>query len=349
MTKPRYVKTLLLLALGATVALSSCSSPIADDDASLDSSGSASADSSEGGELGAEAAEEDPVPQVVYVQLALTADEQIECELADEPDPRMSLKVTIDAAADSTDQSAVCAGVLADLDVEDVRAGAALAAEIRGYVAQKPGADLQQLQSELDQLVAALESDWESVAEHVEAANAELTKVKKAVKKTAEAENKAQAEADANAKEKAKAQAKPNPQPKKEQPAKSAKPPAPKASATTGAILGATNEYRADARVAALKADSCAEKWARKQAENQAANNTMSHQDLGPIMSNCGANGAAENVAYGQPSSAAVVKAWFNSPGHKANMLNKGYTHMGAAVSYGSDGAPYHAQVFLKK
>lgn len=317
------------------MALSSCSAPITDDDPSLDSSGSAGADSSEGGEPGADAAEEDPVPQVVYAQLTLVDDEQIECAVADEPGPGMSMEVKVDAAGDPADESVVCADALADLDEEDMRAGAALAAKIRDYVAQKPAADLQQLETELDQLDAALESDWESVPERVETANGELKKVKKAVKKAAEAEKKAQA--------------KPKPKPKKEQPAKSAKPPAPKASATTGAILGATNKHRADAGVAALKADSCAEKWARKQAENQAAKNTMSHQSMGPIMSNCGASGAAENVAYGQPSNAAVVKAWFNSPGHKANMLNKGYTHMGAAVAYGSDGAPYYAQVFLKK
>jgi|GEM_PF-5894913 len=349
MTKHRYAKTLLPLILGAVVALSSCSAPITDDDPSLDSSGSAGADSSEGAEPGAEAAAEDPVPQVVYAQLALADDEQIECAVTDEPGPGMSLEVKVDAGEDPADESAVCADALADLDEAGVRAGAALAAEIRDYVAQKPAADLEQLETELDQLDAALESDWESVPERVETANGELKKVKKAVKKAAEAEKKRKAEADAKAKEKAKAQAKPKPKPKKEQPAKSAKPPAPKASATTGAILGATNKHRADAGVAALKADSCAEKWARKQAENQAAKNTMSHQSMGPIMSNCGASGAAENVAYGQPSNAAVVKAWFNSPGHKANMLNKGYTHMGAAVAYGSDGAPYYAQVFLKK
>src|SRR5690625_6541359 len=101
-----------------------------------------------------------------------------------------------------------------------------------------------------------MESEWEYVPESVETANGELKKVKKAVKKAAEAEKKRKAEADAKAKEKAKAQAKPKPKPKKEQPAKSAKPPAPKASATTGAILGATNKHRADAGVAALKADS---------------------------------------------------------------------------------------------
>src|SRR5690625_3542786 len=349
MTKHRYAKKLLPLILGAVVALSSCSAPITDGDPSLDSSGSAGADSSEGGEPGADAAEEDPVPQVVYAQLTLVDDEQIECAVADEPGPGMSMEVRVDAGDDSAYDSAVCADGLADLDEAGVRAGTALAAEIRDYVAQKPAADLEQLETELDQLDAALESDWESVPERVETANGELKKAKKAVKKAAEAEKKRKAEAEGKAKEKAKAQAKPKPKPKKEQPAKSAKPPAPKASATTGAILGATNKHRADAGVAALKADSCAEKWARKQAENQAAKNTMSHQSMGPIMSNCGASGAAENVAYGQPSNAAVVKAWFNSPGHKANMLNKGYTHMGAAVAYGSDGAPYYAQVFLKK
>src|SRR5690625_2942548 len=335
MTKHRYAKKLLPLILGAVVALSYCSAPITDGDPSLDSSGSAGADSSEGGEPGADAAEEDPVPQVVYAQLTLVDDEQIECAVADEPGPGMSMEVKVDAAGDPADESVVCADALADLDEEDVRAGAALAAKIRDYVAQKPAADLQQLETELDQLDAALESDWESVPERAETANGELKEVKKAVKKAAEAEKKAQA--------------KPKPKPKKEQPAKSAKPPAPKASATTGAILGATNKHRADAGVAARKADACAEQWAGKQAENQAAKNTMSHQSMGPIMSNCGASGAAENVAYGQPSNAAVVKAWFNSPGHKANMLNKGYTHMGAAVAYGSDGAPYYAQVFLKK
>src|SRR5690625_5276636 len=220
MTKHRYAKTLLPLILGAVVALSSCSAPITDDDPSLDSSGSAGADSSEGAEPGAEAAAEDPVPQVVYAQLALADDEQIECAVTDEPGPGMRLEVKVDAGEDPADESAVCADALADLDEAGVRAGAALAAEIRDYVAQKPAADLEQLETELDQLDAALESDWESVPERVETANGELKKVKKAEKKAqAEAEKKRKAEADAKAKEKAKAQAKPKPKPKKEQPA----------------------------------------------------------------------------------------------------------------------------------
>src|SRR5690625_3801724 len=156
MTKHRYAKKLLPLVLGAAVALSSCSASIADGDPSLDSSSSAGADSSEGAEPGAEVVEEDPVPQVVYAQLALADDEQIECAVTDEPGPGMSLEVKVDAAGDPADKSVVCADALADLDEAGVRAGAALAAEIRDYVAQSHAVDWEQLLTVLVQLYALL-------------------------------------------------------------------------------------------------------------------------------------------------------------------------------------------------
>ncbi len=37
---------------------------------------------------------------------------------------------------------------------------------------------------------------------------------------------------------------------------------------------------------------------------------------------------AGENIAYGQGTSEIVMNAWMNSPGHKANILNPGYTHI---------------------
>ena len=39
--------------------------------------------------------------------------------------------------------------------------------------------------------------------------------------------------------------------------------------------------------------------------------------------------GAGENIAYGQSSPAAVVNAWMNSPGHRANILNANFTTIG--------------------
>ena len=38
-----------------------------------------------------------------------------------------------------------------------------------------------------------------------------------------------------------------------------------------------------------------------------------------------------ENIAQGQRNSAEVVTAWMNSPGHRANILEGEFTHMGSA------------------
>lgn len=52
---------------------------------------------------------------------------------------------------------------------------------------------------------------------------------------------------------------------------------------------------------------------------------------------------AGENIAKGYPTPEAVVNAWMNSPGHRANILNSSYTHIG--VGYVKDGN-YWTQVF---
>jgi uncharacterized protein YkwD len=40
----------------------------------------------------------------------------------------------------------------------------------------------------------------------------------------------------------------------------------------------------------------------------------------------------AENVAAGQRTPEAVVAAWMDSPGHRANILEPGLTHLGVGV-----------------
>jgi len=54
---------------------------------------------------------------------------------------------------------------------------------------------------------------------------------------------------------------------------------------------------------------------------------------------------AAENIAQGYPTPEAVVNGWMNSSGHRANILNGTYTHMG--VGYDSNGH-YWTQLFIK-
>ena len=55
---------------------------------------------------------------------------------------------------------------------------------------------------------------------------------------------------------------------------------------------------------------------------------------------------AGENIAKGQRTPAAVVNAWMNSSGHRANILNSSFTHIG--VGYVSSGN-YWTQMFIGK
>ena len=53
---------------------------------------------------------------------------------------------------------------------------------------------------------------------------------------------------------------------------------------------------------------------------------------------------AGENIAYGQRTPRAVVDAWMNSSGHRANIINASYTQIG--VGYVADGR-YWTQMFM--
>lgn len=55
--------------------------------------------------------------------------------------------------------------------------------------------------------------------------------------------------------------------------------------------------------------------------------------------------GAGENIAWGQRTPEAVVNAWMNSAGHRANILNKNYTSIGVGY-YLNGSTPYWAQLF---
>ena len=55
---------------------------------------------------------------------------------------------------------------------------------------------------------------------------------------------------------------------------------------------------------------------------------------------------AGENIARGQATPQAVVNAWMNSSGHRANILNPSFTHIG--VGYVASGR-YWTQMFVGK
>jgi uncharacterized protein YkwD len=57
----------------------------------------------------------------------------------------------------------------------------------------------------------------------------------------------------------------------------------------------------------------------------------------------------AENVAYGYTSAEAVVSAWMNSPGHRANILDPTLREIGVGVARAGNGALYFTQVFATR
>ncbi len=57
---------------------------------------------------------------------------------------------------------------------------------------------------------------------------------------------------------------------------------------------------------------------------------------------------AGENIAKGQQSASAVMKAWMNSSGHKANILSKNFTQLGVGYS-ANNGSPVWVQMFISK
>lgn len=74
---------------------------------------------------------------------------------------------------------------------------------------------------------------------------------------------------------------------------------------------------------------------ARSWSQTQANRNRMYHSRMG----------YGENVAYGQDSPQEVMRAWMNSRGHRANILNSKYTTIGVgAVTNGR--SIYWTQVF---
>ena len=112
-------------------------------------------------------------------------------------------------------------------------------------------------------------------------------------------------------------------------------------------IMAATNQIRADHDLPEFKRQQCVQRFAVRQAARMARQERMFHQDLGPVLSECGLTMAGENVAYGFPNGTAVVRrGWMRSEGHRANILNPRFRLLGAGARQADNGQWYAAQVF---
>ncbi|MFJ5963620.1 CAP domain-containing protein [Bacillus sp. NPDC093026] len=118
-------------------------------------------------------------------------------------------------------------------------------------------------------------------------------------------------------------------------------------------VVDLTNKERAKQGLKALTVDSKLSKSARAKSQDMKDKNYFSHTSptYGSPFDQMKTFGityktAGENIAQGQRSPQEVVTAWMNSEGHRANILNKNYTHIG--VGYVKDGN-YWTQQFIGK
>ncbi|MEV7990090.1 CAP domain-containing protein [Micromonospora sp. NPDC085948] len=122
-------------------------------------------------------------------------------------------------------------------------------------------------------------------------------------------------------------------------------------SAQAREVVDLVNAERAKAGCGALSIDDKLMTAAQKHSQDQADHKNMSH--TGSDGSNAGTRldriGYAwrtygENVAWNQQTPAAVMDAWMNSSGHRANILNCAFTEIGVGIA--TSNGPYWTQVF---
>lgn len=112
-------------------------------------------------------------------------------------------------------------------------------------------------------------------------------------------------------------------------------------------VLALTNAERTSRGLRALSFSSCADRYADSWALSLAAAGALSHQPLTPILSACGARRVGENVGYGNVTPEVLVQMWMDSAGHRENILNAAFTHLGVGDVRTSTGRVYGVQVFL--
>lgn len=116
-------------------------------------------------------------------------------------------------------------------------------------------------------------------------------------------------------------------------------------------VLKLVNEERAKVGCSAVAANSALSELAEKFSDDMAARGFFDHTDPDGAspwdraakagISDLG----GENIARGQADAAAVMEAWMNSPGHRANILNCDFKTLGVGVHLGP-GGPWWTQDF---
>ncbi|WEG11693.1 SafA/ExsA family spore coat assembly protein [Pullulanibacillus sp. KACC 23026] len=119
-------------------------------------------------------------------------------------------------------------------------------------------------------------------------------------------------------------------------------------------VINLTNAERTKRGLPALKADWQLSRVARYKAMDMRDNHYFSHTSPTygspfTMITDFGLSytAAAENIAGGQETPQAVVNAWMNSAGHRANILSTKYTNIGVGFAEGGSYGYYWSEMFI--
>jgi uncharacterized protein YkwD len=117
--------------------------------------------------------------------------------------------------------------------------------------------------------------------------------------------------------------------------------------AYAAALVVGTNAARAAAGLDALEPSDCATSAAVTRAQELTGGKPLEHAPLAPVITACAPlTTAAENLSRAAAAPQAVVDAWLNSPGHRANLLDPTLTQLGVGCVL-DGGQMLCSQVFL--
>jgi uncharacterized YkwD family protein/spore coat assembly protein SafA len=121
-------------------------------------------------------------------------------------------------------------------------------------------------------------------------------------------------------------------------------------------VFDLTNKERAKQGLPAFKIDWELQRTARYKSDDMRDKGYFSHQSPTygspfDMMKQFGISfrSAGENIASGQRDPSQVVTSWMNSQGHRENILNRNYTHLGVGYSTGGSMGTYWTQMFIQK
>lgn len=112
-----------------------------------------------------------------------------------------------------------------------------------------------------------------------------------------------------------------------------------------------TNSLRSAHGIPKLKEHDVLTKKAEDWARHMAATRTLSHSNLSAGLGNLRWTKLGENVAYSSPTSNTLLtlhNMLAASTKHRANMLDRQFTHMGVGVAKSSDGRVWVVEVFAR-